>query len=93
MEERHPHRMCVGGSIPSAWVMEEFFMNAEIIGSYKDIPAVIFEPEKYDMYEQIFKTEMVKHRCQHCNRLLGKFNGQAEIKCPKCGKINRIGVK
>ena len=28
-----------------------------------------------------------------CNRLLGKFNGQAEIKCPKCGRINRIGVK
>nr|DAX05928.1 MAG TPA: hypothetical protein [Bacteriophage sp.] len=32
-------------------------------------------------------------RCIFCNRLLGKFNGQAEIKCPKCGKINRIGVK
>lgn len=30
-------------------------------------------------------------RCIFCNRLLGKFNGQAEIKCPKCGKINRIG--
>ena len=32
-------------------------------------------------------------RCIFCNRLLGKFNGQAEIKCPKCGKINEIGVK
>ena len=32
-------------------------------------------------------------RCSKCNRLLGKFNGQAEIKCPKCGKINKIGVK
>lgn len=67
--------------------------NPEIIGSYKDISAVIGEPKKYDMYEQIFNTELVEHRCQHCNRLLGKFNGQAEIKCPKCGKINRIGVK
>lgn len=67
--------------------------NPEIIGSYKDIPAVIYEPKKYDMYEQIFNTTLVEHRCQCCNRLLGKFNGQAEIKCPKCGKINRIGVR
>lgn len=66
--------------------------NPEIIGSIKDIPAVICEPEKYDMYEQIFDTALVEHRCQHCNRLLGKFLGQAEIKCPKCGKINKIGV-
>ena len=36
---------------------------------------------------------LVDARCSKCNRLLGKFNGQAEIKCPKCGKINRIGVK
>lgn len=67
--------------------------NPEIIGSIKDSPAVICEPSKYDMYEQIFNTELVEHRCQYCNRLLGKFLGQAEIKCPKCGKINRIGVK
>lgn len=67
--------------------------NPNIIGSYKDIPAVIYEPEKYDMYEQIFKTTLVEHRCQCCNRLLGKFKGQAEIKCPKCGKINIIGVE
>ena len=32
-------------------------------------------------------------RCVKCNRLLGKFNGQAEIKCPKCGGMNVIGVK
>lgn len=36
---------------------------------------------------------LVDARCSKCNRLLGKFRGQAEIKCPKCGKINRIGVK
>lgn len=36
---------------------------------------------------------LIDVRCSKCNRLLGKFNGQAEIKCPKCGKINRIGVK
>ena len=37
--------------------------------------------------------QLSEQRCSRCNRLLGKFNGQAEIKCPKCGKINRIGVK
>ena len=36
---------------------------------------------------------LVDARCSKCNRLLGKFNGQAEIKCQKCGKINRIGVE
>lgn len=39
------------------------------------------------------QNQLAEHRCSRCNRLLGKFNGQAEIKCPKCGKINRIGVK
>lgn len=25
-----------------------------------------------------------------CNRILGKFEGKAEVKCNKCGKINKI---
>lgn len=33
-----------------------------------------------------------EHRCT-CGRLLGRFNGQAEVKCPKCGKMNVIGVE
>ena len=33
-----------------------------------------------------------EHRCS-CGRLLGRFNGQAEVKCPKCGKMNVIGVE
>lgn len=49
------------------------------------------------IYRLIKEWERQHHltdaRCSKCNRLLGKFNGQAEIKCPKCGKINRIGVK
>lgn len=32
-----------------------------------------------------------EHRCA-CGRLLGKFAGQAEVKCPKCGKVNVIEV-
>lgn len=34
---------------------------------------------------------LIEHRCP-CGRLLGKFSGQAEVKCPKCGKVNKIGV-
>lgn len=35
---------------------------------------------------------LTEHRCT-CGRLLGRFNGQAEVKCPKCGKMNVIGVE
>ena len=36
------------------------------------------------------RNELHEHRCP-CGRLLGKFGGQAEVKCPKCGKVNVIG--
>lgn len=36
------------------------------------------------------QNELFEHRCS-CGRLLGKFAGQAEVKCPKCGKVNVIG--
>ena len=39
-----------------------------------------------------FCKELTEHRCS-CGRLLGRFNGQAEVKCPKCGKMNVIGVE
>lgn len=38
------------------------------------------------------RYELTEHRCT-CGRLLGRFNGQAEVKCPKCGKMNVIGVE
>ena len=31
---------------------------------------------------------MVEMRCQKCNKLLGKVEGKAEIKCPRCSTIN-----
>ena len=43
-----------------------------------------------DDYPEFEKLK--EYRCS-CGRLLGKFNGQAEIKCPKCGKMNVIGVE
>ena len=35
------------------------------------------------------REELSEHRCS-CGRLLGRFNGQAEVKCTKCGKMNVI---
>ena len=39
------------------------------------------------------KKILIEQRCSNCKRLLGKFKGQAEIKCPKCGVVNQIGDK
>lgn len=36
--------------------------------------------------------DLWEYRCS-CGRLLGRFNGQAEVKCPKCGKMNVIGAE
>lgn len=63
------------------------------VGGRMSMAAVIESIER-DSLRQAMKPEgLFEKRCQNCNRLLGKFLGQAEIKCPKCGKINRIGVK
>nr|DAJ86807.1 MAG TPA: hypothetical protein [Bacteriophage sp.] len=57
--------------------------------------AEVIESIEHDAFAQYMNPpEGLKDaRCSKCNRLLGKFSGQAEIKCPKCRKINRIGVK
>lgn len=39
-----------------------------------------------------YRYRLIECRCE-CGRLLGKFSGQAEVKCPKCGKMNVIGVE
>lgn len=38
------------------------------------------------------RNELQERRCP-CGRLLGRFAGQAEVKCPKCGKVNVIGAE
>ena len=48
--------------------------------------------EDEETLKKCFYVKLSEHRCSKCKRLLGKFNGQAEIKCPKCGEINRIVV-
>lgn len=58
-----------------------------------EAPIVVADTkEEEETLKKCFYVKLSEHRCSKCNRLLGKFNGQAEIKCPKCGKINRIGV-
>lgn len=49
------------------------------------------EYHKLKCQETEKKIGMKERRCS-CGRLLGRFNGQAEVKCPKCGKMNLIGV-
>ena len=60
----------------------------------QDEPVIMTESkEAADILKSCFNVKLSEHRCSKCNRLLGKFNGQAEIKCPKCGEMNVIGVK
>lgn len=56
-----------------------------VIDKIKRDPSVRYLQEPFERLKE--------ERCIYCNHLLGKFNGQAEIKCQKCGEINRIGVK
>lgn len=53
------------------------------------------EEKKYSDWMPQYQQEpmqLIVHRCP-CGRLLGKFAGHAEVKCPKCGKVNVIGGK
>lgn len=60
----------------------------------EDEPVIMAHSKEDEVtLKKCFYVKLSEHRCSKCNRLLGKFNGQAEIKCPKCGKINRIGEK
>lgn len=50
------------------------------------------EHEAFERYVKPPEDGLEEHRCS-CGRLLGRFSGQAEVKCPKCGKMNVIGVE
>lgn len=36
---------------------------------------------------------MIDFRCGNCNKLLGRIEGRAEIKCPKCKTMNQLGYE
>ena len=76
------------------------FLGCTIVANERDMTKTFLKAAetwtRKNFSEDAVTAEKVRRleeeRCRNCNRLLGKFNGQAEIKCPKCGKINRIGV-
>lgn len=72
-------------------------ITEDIKARLKENVKLISESELYGIIDEIFcqcenKNQLKEHRCS-CGRLLGRFNGQAEVKCPKCGKMNVIGAK
>lgn len=34
------------------------------------------------------ETNLTEFRCEQCRKLLGKIDGAAEIKCPRCRTMN-----
>jgi LSD1 subclass zinc finger protein len=36
---------------------------------------------------------MKEIRCKKCGKLLGKIEGKAEIKCPRCKEINTVNAE
>lgn len=58
--------------------------------------SAVIESIEREAFERAAKQKrydgLNEYRCS-CGRLLGKFSGQAEVKCPKCGKMNVIGKK
>lgn len=53
----------------------------------------IIENIERETFERCMKPrgdELTGYRCS-CGRFLGRFSGRAEVKCPKCGKMNMIG--
>lgn len=37
--------------------------------------------------------KIVEFRCASCQRLLARLKGDAEIKCPRCGAINKYSAE
>lgn len=58
--------------------------------------AEVINSIEHEAFERCIKPPtddgMKEYRCS-CGRLLGRFNGRAEIKCPKCREMNMIGGK
>lgn len=52
--------------------------------------AEVINSIEHEAFERCTRQNLKEYRCS-CGRLLGKFDGQAEVKCPKCGKMNFIG--
>ena len=86
-------RQKVGVNMSMAEVIESIehgaFREVEIKSVGK--PTEKVETSEFPI-EPVCCMPLIEHRCS-CGRLLGRFNGQAEVKCPKCGKMNVILAK
>lgn len=36
---------------------------------------------------------LIEVRCHQCGKLIGKIEGKAEIKCPRCKKVNIVNTE
>lgn len=39
------------------------------------------------------KEVLIEFRCRKCGKLLGKIEGKAEIKCPRCKQLNNADTE
>ena len=68
----------------------EFLLKAR--GPRYKMGAEEVERKLKELERDDYHVPLKEYRCS-CGRLLGRFNGQAEVKCSKCGKMNVIGVE
>lgn len=52
-----------------------------------------FTEGKEDDFTKKNFSKLKEMRCEHCNRLLGRCNDEAEVKCPKCHHTNQFNIR
>lgn len=55
----------------------------------------VIESIEYEAFKRCTEPDdgLHEYRCSTCGRLLARLNGKAEIKCSKCGTINKIEME
>lgn len=50
----------------------------------------IIEERTADEFSKVDFSILSELRCHNCGKFLGRCNGEAEIVCPRCKKLNRF---